>query len=116
MPSRKAPPTAPAHPGHQLSDRFADPDLVDRIFDYMLQLLPELAARAPEIKGAIRDEFGGAESYVRTGLAELRSQRTATLATEVLSHFNGRNASEVARRLNISRATVYRLLKQPGRR
>jgi DNA-directed RNA polymerase specialized sigma subunit len=28
--------------------------------------------------------------------------------------FNGRNATEVARVLKISRITVYRLLKQPG--
>jgi Mor family transcriptional regulator len=28
--------------------------------------------------------------------------------------FNGRNAAEVARRLNISRASVYRIIKTPG--
>ena len=43
-----------------------------------------------------------------------RKDKGDRLATQVLSLFNGRNATEVARCLNISRATVYRLLKQPG--
>ena len=32
----------------------------------------------------------------------------------VLAHFNGRNVSEVARKLDISRATVYRMLRVAG--
>lgn len=100
---------APSAP-HQLSERFADPDLVDRLFDYVVQLLPELADRAPEVKAAVRDEFAGAQVYIR------EREAGHELARKVLTLFNGRNASEVARQLNISRATVYRYLKQPGRR
>ena len=116
MPTRKAPPIKPVQVGHILSDRFADPDLVDRIFEYVLEMLPELGSRTEEVKEAVRLEFGGAEAYVRSEVVRRRQERSAALATEVLSLFNGRNATEVARRLNISRATVYRMLKQPGRR
>ncbi|MGK2897216.1 MAG: hypothetical protein ACSLE9_00815 [Burkholderiaceae bacterium] len=105
-------------PAHVLSERFADPDLVDRIFEYIVQLLPELAGRHLDVKRAIRDEFASERVYVRRAGGE-RSRRSADephpLAGEVLRMFNGRNATEVARELRISRATVYRLLKQPGR-
>jgi transcriptional regulator of acetoin/glycerol metabolism len=111
--AKSASPTSTA--GHVLSERFADPDLVDRIFDYVLDLLPELAGREADIKTAIREEFGGEEQYVRSGQADQRAVRSRALAAEVLSLFNGRNATEVARSLRISRATVYRLLKQSGR-
>ena len=88
-----------------------DADLVDRLFDYLLQLQPSLAADPVQfaaMKVAVRDEFSGLRPYVR------RRDKGDRLAGQVLSLFNGRNATEVARCLNISRATVYRLLKQPG--
>lgn len=88
---------------------FNDPDLVDRIFDYIVQQLPEIAGRHSEIKQSIRDEFAGERAYVRR-------LSTSEITLEVARMFNGRNASEVARILNISRATVYRHLKQAGRR
>lgn len=96
-------------------ERLRDPDLVDRIFDYVLELLPELGGKSGEVKAAIRQEFGGVETYVRSGIAEQRTESAALLAHQVLSMFNGRNATEVARRLDISRATVYRVIKQQGR-
>lgn len=96
---------------HELSARLDDPDLVDRIFDYVVQLLPEIQGRAGEVKAAVRDEFSGILNYVRKRSQAEREE----LAQRVLSQFNGRNATEVARALNISRATVYRMLKQPGR-
>lgn len=90
----------------------ANPDLVDRIFDYVFELIPDLgAARMAELKQAAREEFRGERCYIN----ELSpSDRQARIA-EVLALFNGRNASEVGRRLGISRATVYRYIKQAGR-
>lgn len=96
---------------HRLNETFADLDLVERIFDYIVEQLPELAGRADEVKDAVRSEFGGENAYV----PKRRATERAALAARVLSMFNGRNASEVARKLGISRATVYRLLKQPSR-
>lgn len=94
---------------HRLkSAAFDDPDLVDRIFDYIVRLHPELSARHGEIKRAVREEFTGERAYVR------RLDGPRTMAQTVLARFNGRNATEVARELRISRATVYRILKQPG--
>jgi len=64
------------------------------------------------LKDAVRAEFRGQKVWV-AGRSQLERHR---LAQKVLALFNGRNAREVARRLGISRATVYRALKQAGRR
>lgn len=100
----------PTPPGHILSEKFADPDLVDRIFDYVVNLLPELAPRQAEIKHAVREEFAGERAYVRRRGTDEKHD----LAVEVLRLFNGRNAHEVGRQLQISRSHVYRLRKQLG--
>lgn len=90
----------------------ASPDLVDRIFDYVVELLPEIApARVAELKQAAREEFRGERCYINERSPTDRQQ----LVSEVLALFNGRNATEVARKLNVSRATVYRYIKQAGR-
>ena len=93
----------------------AEPDLVDRIFDYLLAEFPQIAGQAPDkiasTKAAVRAEFKGETCYLAERPATVRQQTVA----QVLALFNGRNATEVARRLQISRATVYRVLKQPGR-
>lgn len=89
----------------------AEPDLVDRIFDYLLAEFPQLAGDATRVEkaqAAVRAEFAGEEVYIQK-----RSSRD--IAGEVLRLFNGRNATEVARRLQIHRATVYRYLKQAGK-
>lgn len=90
----------------------SEPDLVDRIFDYVVELIPEIAGRSEEVKAAIREEFGGERRYV----SKRASPAERGLGAKILSLFNGRNATEVARKLNIHRTTVYRYLKQPGRR
>jgi DNA invertase Pin-like site-specific DNA recombinase len=87
----------------------AEPDLVDRIFEYLVEQLPEIAGRHLDIKRQIRAEFASQRGYVRR-------REPHQLQVDVARLFNGRNATEVARQLQISRATVYRLLKQPGRR
>lgn len=100
-------------PTPKLTSLLADnPDLVDRILDYVCTLVPEMAnhARRVEAEQAVREHFGGTETYIRSA-AEIRRQQTAR---QVLQLFNGRNATEVARRLGISRSTVYRCIKQPG--
>lgn len=98
----------------------AAPDLVERIFDYILSdpVLAQAIERAsqaenssiPKLKAAVRAEFQGEECYISGRPATARQETVA----QVLALFNGRNASEVARRLQISRRTVYRILKQPG--
>lgn len=89
----------------------AEPDLVDRIFDYITAEFPEISVSIQKHKAAVRAEFKGEECYIASRPATAR-QHTVS---QVLALFNGRNATEVARRLQISRATVYRSLKQPGK-
>lgn len=86
-------------------------DFVDRVFEYLLAEFPQIAGpRFVHARRAVRDELAGDRVYVAArGASDKRE-----LAREVLTLFNGRNASEVARSLSISRATVYRLLKQAG--
>lgn len=89
----------------------AEPDLVDRIFEYLLAEFPHLAgdaARVEKAQAAVRAEFAGEEVYIQ-------KRSSKDIAAEVLRMFNGRNATEVARRLRIHRATVYRYLKQAGK-
>lgn len=90
----------------------AEPDLVDRIFDYLSSEVPGLEDVANKLKEKTRAEFGGQECYISRRPMTARQKEIGN----VLALFNGRNATEVARRLGISRATVYRLLKQAGSR
>lgn len=93
----------------------AEPDLVDRIFEFLADdhRLAVLDAQAlAALKIAVRAEFRGEECYIASRPASARQELAAT----VLAMFNGRNATEVARALRIGRATVYRVLKQSGRR
>lgn len=88
----------------------AEPDLVDRIFEYILAELPELSAAAMRIKEQARAEFAGEECYIAGRPATARQEQVS----QVLALFNGRNTTEVARRLGIGRTTVWRILKQSG--
>ncbi len=99
----------------------AAPDLVDRIFEYIFSD-PTLAdavnryskaddSTVVKLKDAVRAEFKGEKCYVVGRPATARQQTVA----DILALFNGRNATEVARRLGVSRSTVYRTLKQPGK-
>lgn len=92
----------------------AEPDLVDRIFEFILadpamaqalERMQEGEDGVQKLKAAVRSEFAGEKVWVN---------KREKVAHAVLSMFNGRNASEVARRLRISRATVYRVIKQEG--
>lgn len=88
-----------------------EPDFVDRIFEYLLAEFPQLEGRRlEEIKVDVREEFAGQAVYIAQQPATARQARVKA----ILSLFDGQNASEVARRLEISRATVYRVLKQAG--
>jgi transcriptional regulator of acetoin/glycerol metabolism len=108
---KSEPQAAIVAPANLLSEKFSDPDLVDRVFEYIVQLIPEVAGHRAEVERQIRDEFASERVYVRR-----RSAAGANpLAAEVARLFDGRNATQVARELGISRATVYRLLKQPGK-
>lgn len=81
-------------------------DVIDRMIDYLRDVLD--ADVLDQVRTDLRAEFAGESLYIpRVGQTE-RQKRVAA----VLRLFDGRNATEVARRLGISRATVYRVLKQ----
>ena len=98
----------------------AEPDLVDRIFDFILsdpalsaaiaKVSADTQSAMPKLKNAVRAEFVGETCYISSHSPTDRQLRVQ----QVLALFNGRNATEVARTLQISRASVYRCLKQPG--
>ena len=102
-----------AGPTPKLQDLLdAEPDLVDRIFEYILADFPELREAMLRKKEDVRAEFRGEECYIAGMPATARQERVS----QVLALFNGRDSSEVARRLGISRKTVYRHIKQAGRK
>jgi len=82
-------------------------DLVDRIFELLRGTLPG-GVDLEVAKSAVREEFGGEVTTVH----KISPIEKARIRYEVLRQFNGQNATELARKLGISRATVYRLLKQ----
>ena len=84
-------------------------DLVTAIFDILIETHPDLADIRDEGEAAVRHRLLGLRGTVRA-----KADRE-TMAVKVLALFNGRNASEIARRLGIPRTSVYRYLKQPGK-
>lgn len=107
-PPRKLPP-APVFHGQGIDDAAERTrDLVTAIFDVLIETNPELADKREEGEAAVRHRLGGLRGTV------LAKPDSDTMATRVLSLFNGRNAREVARKLGIGRASVYRYLKQAG--
>jgi Mor family transcriptional regulator len=103
---------APAGEAVVSSELEADRDLVDAIVEFISVEFPEMAEKVKELKVAVRAEFSGNMTYIPKRSASAR----AKLVQDVMSLFNGRNAVEVARRLNIGRATVYRIIKTEGGR
>lgn len=91
-------------------DILDDPDLIDAIFAFIAIEFPEMRERAAELKQMARREFAGIETYIPRRPKAERDR----IVLEVMRLFDGRNATEVARRLNISRASVYRIIKTPG--
>ncbi len=110
----EAPPSKPARPAVQLvaAERSAEPDMIDRLFEYVLAELPDIPGqRLQALKAAVRAEFAGEKQWI----AKRPPTERQRLIAEVFALFDGRNATEVARRLGIGRTTVYRILKQPGK-
>lgn len=111
-----------------------EPDLVDRIFEYILSdpamssavqtmaaardqaayaaaqalAAPAVADPLHHLKTAVRAEFQGERCYIPARPVTKRQEQAA----QVLQLFNGRNATEVARRLQIGRTSVYRYIRQ----
>lgn len=93
-----------------------EPDIADSFCEYVSQQVPNVTPQDLEaIRMGIRREYGGERHYVRQLDTVERARHTKRCAEVLAQHFNGRNASELARKLGISRVTVWRLLKQPGR-
>lgn len=95
----------------------AEPDLIDRAFDELARIAgPAIVnEQLDKARAQLRQEFGGQRHYVKRVDTVERAQHHQRCAEILAQHFNGRNATELARKLRIGRATVYRLLKQPGR-
>lgn len=124
-------PTTPhTHHSPATGNSQPEPDLVDRIFEYIfsepamaraVQAMAtarhhtgaaSAASAEPDplhhLKAAVRAEFQGERCYITARPVTQRQEQAA----QVLQLFNGRNANEVARRLQISRTSVYRYIKQ----
>jgi Mor family transcriptional regulator len=85
-------------------------DLVEAVVTFLIEMCPEVAGRQEQLKAEIRAEFSGMQTYIPRRSTEQRRRTTE----QVLAIYNGRNATEIARRLGLGRATVYRIIKQAG--
>ena len=94
-----------------------NPDLVERMFDYLVQQMPELQQhmeRLDAVQRELRGEFGGQVGWISEKSQAEKEAAQVEKMQQVLHLMNGRNATQVARHLRISRASVYRYLKQAG--
>ena len=89
-----------------------DPDLIDKIFEFIAIQFPELGDRAGEMKRLARKEFAGIETYIPRRSQAERDR----IAREVMAAFDGSNATAVGRRLGISRSSVYRIIKTDSKK
>ena len=100
-----------ALPDSENASASVEGDLVDRIFELLAETLPP-DLDLDEARRAIRAEFGGETAHVHKIAPAEKAEHWRKLRHEVLRLFNGRNASEIARKLGVSRPFVYRVLKQ----
>ena len=84
-------------------------DIQARIINYLTK-----TGVTQETAGLVAAEVAADIARVWQGQSVYISARQ-TQQDEVRRRFNGRNAREIARELGIGRATVYRILKTPGR-
>lgn len=102
---------APLFHGQSNTEAESQRDLVTAMFDLLEETHPEvIKPHRMDLEADIRHYMKGARGTV------LEKPDSETRAKRVLSLFNGRNAREVARKLGIGRASVYRYLKQAGGR
>ncbi len=83
-----------------------EPDFVTAMFDLLEKMHPGINAGRLDMEREVRAHFSG-KRYIG-------KPDPATTAARVLAMFNGQNARTVARTLGISRASVFRHIKQPG--
>ena len=92
-----------------------DPDIVDRMFDYLLSTMPDLRERAAELAKAehqLRSEFRASRGlHVR---APARDDERDEMRRQVLEFPPTTSAREVARRVGVSRSTVCRYRHDAG--
>jgi Mor family transcriptional regulator len=78
----------------------------------MLEKATEISEEiAVRLEQRLRTEMAGDRGYISIESTISRKEKH----DRVRRMFNGRNATEIARELNIGRSTVYRILKTPGR-
>ncbi|MGQ5525545.1 Mor transcription activator family protein [Chitinimonas sp. PSY-7] len=96
------------HTPHHIPE--IEPDLVDRVLQHLVKEIRLTPDQIKATERAVRAELGGERAYIRRRPS--RPDGSNDMAKQVMVLFNGRNAAEVARKLGIGRATVYRVLKR----
>jgi hypothetical protein len=112
-------------PTRKPADRATDPlfagqgsdtreqDFVEGILDLVCAVRPMSAQERKAASQAVRAHYGAGRHYVAARGPEDDSE---ALARKVLSSFNGQGARATARKLGIGKTTVYRVIKQAGKR
>lgn len=90
-----------------------EPDVVDKIFEYAIHEMGQFKDLTEEeidkLKIEVREEFSG-KHYVRSAEKKINDR----IGSRVLAMFNGRNVKELARKFDVSPASIRRIIRQSG--
>lgn len=79
-------------------------DIITRFIEILEQTRPDISRAATEtIETLLRHEYAGESVYI--------SRRRSSLRGEIVERFTGHNTAHIAREMNVSRRTVYRIIK-----
>ena len=91
-----------------------DPDVVAYTLQLVIAMAPEFSALlAKQIEERVKAEFGGRRLFLPKGAKRLTPEQRQAVFQDGLTNMPTKDIEE---KHNISRATIYRLMKQGGGR
>jgi len=91
-----------------------DPDVVAYTLQVALSLVPGLSADvAKQIEENVKNKYGGRRFYIPKGAKHPTPEQRAALFKDGLSSME---TDEIIKKHNVSRRTVYRIMKEGGGR
>ena len=99
-------------PMHSNTD--PDPDVVAYTLQVALALVPGLSTeQAKQIEDDVKNKYGGRRFYIPKGAKRATPEQRAALYKDGLSTMA---TADIAKKHQVSRATIYRLMKEGGGR
>lgn len=91
-----------------------DPDVVAYTLQVAQSLVPGLSAElAKQVEDAVKSKYGGRRFFIPKGVKRMTPEQRAALYRDGLSSMA---TEELVQKHKVSRATIYRLMKEGGGR